>query len=125
MTTEKDIRKYVEDRRKDTDFLPIYEIWMIDDPEKPFAYENGTISEDIPGSDVEYFGYYYELETASVALHENWTDLRETIYEAAFVICRFPGLTEPGIARIFFLWDEESQGFFEAEEPDLFKCVCY
>lgn len=64
-------------------------------------------------------GFYYDKEDAIEAMHENMADIRECVYDYGYVIKQNPGLyTCPtSLDRIYFKWDEERQGFYEAEEP--------
>lgn len=65
-------------------------------------------------------GFYYELETAIQAMHENWCDLREFVFDAGLIVKHLPGLYESAATenRIYFEWDEDRKGFFEKEEPE-------
>ena len=64
-------------------------------------------------------GFYYEYETAVKAMHENWCDIRECMFEAGFILTHYPGLYYTALKeqRIYFEWDNDKQGFFEKEEP--------
>ena len=64
-------------------------------------------------------GFYYRKEDAIAAMHENTCDIRECVYDYGYVIEQMPGLyTCPGPdSRIYFAWDDQRGGFFEAEEP--------
>lgn len=68
-------------------------------------------------------GFYYEKHVAIKALHENWCDIQDHCNHAGFIIEQPPGLysysTEEN--RIYFEWDEEKKGFFEAKEPECLK----
>ena len=75
----------------------------------------------------EDVGFYYEYETAVRAMHENWCDIRECIFEAGFILTHYPGLYETATSenRTYFEWNEERGGFFEKEEPDCFEHFSY
>ena len=64
-------------------------------------------------------GFYYEYETAVRAMHENWCDIRECVFQAGFILIHYPGLygTADKEQRIYFEWDNDKQGFFEKKEP--------
>ena len=101
---------------------PIYSIVLLPDADKEIIYPSGKHSGFPDTSGLFDVGYYFSIQEAVTAMHVNALDIRETVYNAGFVVCRFPGLYDcPGPeARIFFRWSEEKQGFFEAEEPPLF-----
>ena len=128
MTTKKDIDKYVDYFRRSAygdETNPIYEILVFENPDKELIYKTGLPLgwPDMGAQDV--VGFYYDIDDAIDVLHENICDIRETVYDAAFLICRFPGLynnvgTE---GRMYFLWDNEKDGYFQKEEPNLFKHI--
>ena len=106
---------------------PIFEIIVFKNPDKELVGKNGKPLGFPDTGSLDRVGFYYELDTAIQAMHENWCDIQETCYFAGFVLCKFPGLYQCSVRdmRIFFLWDEEKKGFFEAEEPEIFKHVAY
>ena len=103
---------------------PIFEILVFEEPCKEYMFErNGElIPSGYPEIGDNRMGYYHELDTAIQAMNENWADIQEHCFHAGFVLCHFPGLyNDVGPwGRIYFLWDEERMGFFEADEPPLF-----
>jgi len=129
MIEKKDIAVYVQAQKKKygENVQPIYEIMLFSKP--------GTeaVAKTAEGADSGFpdigsygvMGFYYELDSAIKAMHTNSLDIRETVYNAGMVICRFPGLyncvTKDG--RIYFVWNEEMGGFYEAEEPPLFRIL--
>lgn len=71
------------------------------------------------------WGYYKERDTAVQALHENWTDMREYLYDYAVIEYFEEGIAYCArIERQFFKWDETKKGFFEIDEPECVKHVC-
>lgn len=108
---------------------PIYEIMLFEHPckELMFMRDGVQVPSGCPDAGMNNMGFYYELDTAIEAMHENWCDIQETVFHAGFILCRFPGLYNScgPEARIYFLWDDELQGFFEADEPELFRHVAY
>lgn len=107
---------------------PIFEIMLFEYPNKEMTYptSNGNVRSGWPDTGcVANMGFYYELDTAIQAMNENWCDIQETCYYAGFILCRFPGLYYAATSRMYFLWDEEKKGFFEAEEPKIFAHVAY
>ena len=126
-----DYVKLYQENHKDKDGKapnPIFEITLFEYPDKEMIYHK-------PKSDVHSgwpdtgcvgcMGFYYELDTAIQAMNENWCDIQETCYYAGFIVCRFPGLYYAGTSRMYFLWDNEKEGFFEAKEPEIFKYVTF
>lgn len=103
----------------------IWEIMMIEFPDRELIYPSGKHSgfPDMGSSMIA--GFYYERERAVEALHENALDIRETIYDAAFLLRRYPGLYQAvgKDGRTYFLWDAQRGGFYEAEEPDIFRHI--
>lgn len=73
--------------------------------------------------DKRTWGYYTEKETAVRALHENWTDMREYVYDIALLEKLGPGISPDCEERQWFKFDKERGGYFEMEEPDFIKCV--
>ena len=102
---------------------PIYEILVFDNPNKELVSRDGKNMGCPDMGDTFTVGFYYDVESAIQALNENRCDLRETCYNAAFILCRFPGLYNVATSseRMYFVWDEERQGFFQTEEPKIFK----
>ena len=128
-----DYVKWYQEQYKDKNGntpIPIFEVIVFEHSNKEMIYHKseGDVKSGFPDTgSFENMGFYYELNTAIKAMNENWCDIQETVFHAGFVFCRFPGLynsvTEN--ARIYFLWDEEKKGFFEAEEPEIFKHIAY
>lgn len=125
MTTVENIKQYINWKRNTYgETNPIFELLM-------FEFPNRELTADVDGSPLGYAdmgatdraGFYYELDTAVRAMHENWCDIRENTYNAGFILCRYPGLYDCASteSRIYFLWDDQRRGFFEAEEPKLFE----
>lgn len=136
MTTEEaidSIGRYIkwqhESGRYEQGVNPIFEIVLFEHPNKELIYEKDgrPAPSGWPDADLNNMGFYYELDTAVQAMHENWCDIQETCFHAGFILCRFPGLYVScgPEQRIYFVWDEHRGGFFEADEPDIFKHVAY
>lgn len=100
-----------------SDAQPIYVILLFTNPGDKLdelGFPDRGIS-DVPA-------FYYELDTAIQCMNENWADIQDHCFCAGFILARFPG-TYPYCgkeARMYFLWDSERTGFFEAEEPESF-----
>ncbi len=128
MVTKQDIEAYESwhDDKYGGD-PPIYRIIVFRNPDKELVYENGARSGAPDTGGENDMGFYYDLNTAIRAMHGNWCDIHETCFQAGFILCQYPGLYECAVseARIYFLWDEEKGGFFEAEEPEIFQHVAF
>ena len=110
--------------------IPIFEIVVFEYPNKELIYHKpkGDVNSGWPDTGGEnHMGFYYDLDTAIRAMNENWCDIQEGCFYAGFILCRFPGLYQSVIkeVRMYFLWDEEREGFFEAPEPKIFEHIAY
>ena len=129
LRTKEDIQNYIKNRQQfyKTSVGPIFEILMIENPEKELVGESGKKLgwPDTGASDV--MGYFYDLDNAVHSVEENICDIREAVYSAAFVLCRFPGLYETvgPEARMFFRWDPGKQKYVQAPEPKIFGHIAY
>lgn len=101
----------------------IYEIYMFDEGtyNSINALCDGHINEskDYTGFNLESVGWFPELEQAVKALNNNYGDLHEDqFYKYAFILFKEPGLYKSCGAnkRMFFVWNEEKQGFYQEEE---------
>lgn len=108
---------------------PIYIILMLSKPGNEEIIYN-TNGAHTPSGIPDYghsdeVGFYYEIDTAITAITENWCDIQEHVYQAAFLLCRFPGLydTTTTDKRMYFLWNKDEQKFIQQEEPVLFKHI--
>ena len=106
---------------------PIFEIMLFEHPDKELIYDSGKRSgfPDIGSSYV--CGFYYDVEDAVAAVQNNACDMRETLYDAAFILCRFPGLYKDVSRpqRMYFVWDEAKKEFAQKEEPKIFSHIAY
>ena len=67
------------------------------------------------------WGFYSDRSVAIKALHENWTDMHEGLYNYAVIEgydegichCHNPDETK------WFKWDEEMEGYREIERPEV------
>lgn len=106
---------------------PIYRIFVFENPDKEMVNSTGKPMGWPDTGALDDVGFYYEKETAIQALHENWCDIQDHCYYAAFLVKHLPGLY-PAVDkedRIYFLWDEKRKGFFEAKEPKIFEHIAY
>ena len=69
------------------------------------------------------WGFYKDRETAAKALHENWTDMTEYLYNYAVLEEYYEGLCGCTGNRQFFKYDAKKKGFFEIKEPDSLKHI--
>ena len=129
MRTKEDIRDYIRNYQEyhGTDVEPIFEIMMIEHPERELVSPTGKRLgwPDTGASDT--VGFFTDLDKAVQSVTENICDIREAVYDAAFVLCRFPGLYEAvdHEARLFFRWEPEKEGYVQAEEPKIFAHIAY
>ena len=70
------------------------------------------------------WGFYSEKDTALQALHENWTDMEETVYEYAVIEVYHEGISHYTFCRQFFKFDRERNGYFEIDEPEGYEYFC-
>lgn len=70
------------------------------------------------------WGFYCEKDTAFQALHENWTDMEETVYEYAVIEGYHEGISHYIFHRKFFKFDRERNGYFEIDEPEGYEYYC-
>lgn len=125
MITKENIIDYIMERG-DVD-PPIFEIYLIEHANKELIYPTGKHS-GFPDTGVTMSpGFYYDLDEAIECMHTNNADIRETMYNAGFILCKFPGMYDcPGHSeRIYFVWDNERHGFYEAEEPEIFHHIAF
>lgn len=128
MTTKDDVLAYVTEQQRQVHlatYQPIYAIFMIEHADKELIYPNGKHSGFPDMGASSEIGFYYSIDSAINALESNACDLRETVYDAGFILCRFPGLYEssPKEARMYFVWDDDEEGYIQKEEPLIFKHI--
>ena len=105
--------------------VPIYEILMFEHPDKELIYPSGKHSGFPDMGATSTSGFYYDINDAIQAVEEDRCGLRETIYDAAFILCRFCGLfqTVSSEFRMYFIWDADKEGYIQKEEPIIFKHI--
>lgn len=69
-------------------------------------------------------GFYSNKQDALNTLHENRTDLWETIYNYAVLEEYYEGISNHTMNRQFFKYDREENGYFEIDEPECVKHLC-
>ena len=78
--------------------------------------ENGE-SESPDFSDMRTFGYFDSFEACNQALHENWCDMHECLYEFAVIEQIEQGIHPHAKEMDWYRWDNEKCGFFEIDKP--------
>lgn len=105
---------------------PIYRIFLIQNADKEEIYEKTGKKSGFPDMGcTEDVGFYYDINDAIFALEHNSCDIREYLYDAAFILTSYEGLYNCAGTdmRLYFKWDEEKQGFFQQKEPEIFKHI--
>ena len=131
MTTKEDLLAYVKNKMKlhdnNPEAKPIFALYLFENPDKELVSKDGKhLGWPDTGNSYEP-GFYHNLDWAIEAMNQNAGDIRETCYDAGFILCRFPGLYD-GVttnARMYFVWNNEKQGFFQQEEPAIFEHIAY
>ena len=125
MTTKESMYKIIRETCEAPDDRPIFRIFMMEYPDKEIVYPTGKHSGFPDYGSSNEVGFYYSLDDAIEAMNQNMCDIHEFTYGAGFILCQFPGLYESSGTemRMYFVWDEEKQGFFQKEEPEIFKHI--
>ena len=84
------------------------------EPDKQFLAKFG---------DKRTWGYYKDHDIAVQALHENWTDMREFLYDYAVLEQFDEGISPECQERQWFKYDRERDGYFEIDEPECVKRI--
>lgn len=124
MAKKEEVLKYVVNKADPMiGFVPIYEIVLFKELQELKNNDNiGMGMADC--SNFNSMGFYYELDDAINAMHENRCDIRETVFDYGFVLVHWPGVynnSSGKLERLFYKWDETLEGFYETEEPSLFE----
>lgn len=85
------------------------------EPDKAFYADFG---------DQRCWGFYANKQDALNTLHENRTDLWETIYNYAVLEEYYEGISNHTMNRQFFKYDRKENGYFEIDEPECVKHLC-
>lgn len=100
------------DNQVDNQAIQIWVIWVC---EKCETDKRGT---SLHGAS-RTWGFYADKETALQALHENWTDMWEYLYDYAVLECFDEGVSHCVIGSVqWFKFDQEQNGYREIETPD-------
>jgi hypothetical protein len=125
MTTKKDLKDYAESLMLLYNKKPIFRILMVENVDKELISSTGKhLGWPDMGSTADV-GFYYDLDTAVDAVISNEADIRETVYDAAFVLCQPPGLYEsvPRQGRMFFKWDPDNEQYIPTSEPKTYDHI--
>ena len=127
MTTKESINEIIERTCETSDDRPIFCIYLFEHPNKEKIYPSGKHSGFPDEGDSDIPGFYYSLDEAIEVMNKNICDIRECVYNAGFILCQFPGMYQvvETDLRMYFVWDEEKGGFFQQEEPEIFRHVAY
>ena len=127
MTTKESLKRYIADKKKNGYGTPIFIIMLFQHADKETIYPSGKRS-GFPslGASAE-MGFYYNIDDAIETMNMNNADIQEMVYNAGFILCHFPGLYQAAGTdeRMYFVWDDNKQGFFQEEEPQIFKHIAY
>ena len=67
--------------------------------------------------DSRCWGFYTDKDTAFKCVHENWTDLEETIYHYALIEEYTEGISHHTEFRQWFEFNVGKKGYVEIDEP--------
>lgn len=71
------------------------------------------------------WGFYKDRETAVKALHENWTDMWEYLYNYAVLECYDEGISHCVLESVqWFKFDREQHGYREIDMPEHERHYC-
>lgn len=123
MTNIEDIKKTI--KILDREEAPIFSVLLMENGDRELIYEDGKHSGFPDIGSIYTAGFFYDINDAVRAVEENAGDIRETMYNAAFVLCLYPGLYQSAGPhdRLYFVWDEESRRYTQREEPKFFEHI--
>ena len=121
------IKSYYSRMKKEHRGEPVYEIMLFENPNKELIYKSGKKS-GFPDTGSECVcGFYHSIDEAIDAVSTNAGDMRETIYDAGFILCRFPGIYSAVVkeGRIYFVWNNDNHEYRPETEPGIFRNMAY
>lgn len=126
MTTTESLAKYIAYKESKGYGTPIFRILLFEHPDREQAYNGKPSGFPDLGCSAD-MGFYFDVREAVLAMNENVADIREGVYNAGFILCHFSGLYQDAgtEARMYFVWDKDRGGFFQADEPKIFAHVGY
>lgn len=68
-------------------------------------------------------GFYHNIDDAVATIEENVCDIWETVYDAAFMLCRLPDVYQCADRnmRMYFKFDIDKKKYVQEEEPKIFN----
>ena len=125
MTTREDILKLVG--KVDKDEKPIFQIMTFTNPDKEMIYPTQKTSGFPDEGTINEPGFYYAIDDALRAVENNEGDIWETCYDAAFILCKFPGLYQSAGTglRMYYVFNKDTKMYEQKEEPAIFRHVAY
>ena len=130
MTKREDLLKFAEEWKKSNPKSQKlqYIIYTLEDPFGRAVYYvprlGKTITFPSPGivEEASFYGMHEDLDQAIKFLNENQAAVQDGCFFGAFILLKIRGIAPFNTpeTRMFFLWDEEKQGFFQEEEPEAF-----
>ena len=64
------------------------------------------------------WGFYCDKDTAIQALHENWTDMNETIYDYAVIEEYYEGIGQTTFNHWFFKYNQKLDEYQQINQPE-------
>lgn len=132
MMTPTKLTEFVERQMSKGFDKPIYLVMLFNGGAKEAVFPAGTPKAGKPTgfpdiTDKYCPAFYYSMNAAIQAVTENICDIRENIYNEAFVLCRFQGMYSYAgpHERLYYTWDSSLKKFVLAEEPELLQRVAY
>lgn len=126
MTTKEQMLEYAaHEKERHEGAIPIYEIMMVEYPDKELMLANKKPS-GWPDTGASFTaGFYYDLDDAVEAVENNACDIRECLYNGAFILMRFPGLynSVDSTNRMYFVWEDDK--YVQKDEPKIFAHIVY
>lgn len=132
MTTKESLLAYITTMTSQNRMQkPIFRIFLFEHADKELIYHRDGQPDKRSGfpdtGATADMGFYYDIDDAIRAMNENVCDIRETVYDAGFILVQFPGLYQCADTsqRMYFRWDDARQGYFQQEEPIIFRHIAY
>ena len=131
MTTREQLLTYVEEWKKANPKSedPIFLIYALDNPDGHVTYQVPWLGYPVtfpsPGTveDESFYEIFHDLDKAIEFLNQNQMAVQDGCFFGAFILLKIPGIPPFNTTdtRMFFRWDEDKDGFFQQEEPKIFK----
>ena len=131
MTTREDLLAFVEEwkRLNPECHSPYYKVYLMEKNNEQITYNYPGQKDPVtfPHTGVVEWEYFDDdeenLDAAIEFLNYNKTDVHEYYFFAAFISVKVPGIPPfcSKETRMYFVWDEEKEGFFQQEEPEIYS----